>query len=65
MSEKIGIIVGMEDTFPAAFIAKVNETPGFKAEIAKIGETSSGLHARVPRPHRPHVATRCRTTAST
>jgi hypothetical protein len=41
MSEKIGIIVGMEDTFPAAFIAKVNETPGFTAEIAKIGETSA------------------------
>lgn len=39
MSERIGIIVGMEDTFPQAFIAKVNETPGFRAEIAKIGGT--------------------------
>jgi hypothetical protein len=39
MTQKIGIIVGMEDTFPEAFIAKVNETPGLKAEIAKIGET--------------------------
>ncbi|MEO8877232.1 MAG: hypothetical protein ABI461_16680 [Polyangiaceae bacterium] len=39
MTERIGIIVGWEDTFPAAFIAKVNETPGFHAEIAKLGAT--------------------------
>lgn len=39
MTERIGIIVGWEDTFPAAFIAKINETPGFQAEIAKIGAT--------------------------
>ncbi len=39
MTEKIGIIVGWEDSFPQAFIAKVNETPGFHAEIAKIGGT--------------------------
>jgi len=39
VTERIGIIVGMEDTFPHAFIAKVNETPGFRAEIAKIGGT--------------------------
>lgn len=39
MTERIGIVVGMEDSFPQAFIAKVNETPGFKAELAKIGGT--------------------------
>jgi hypothetical protein len=39
VSERIGIIVGMETTFPQAFIAKVNETPGYHAEIAKIGGT--------------------------
>ena len=39
MTERIGIIVGMEDTFPHAFIAKVNETPGFHAELAKLGGT--------------------------
>jgi len=39
MTVKIGLVVGMEDTFPPAFIAKVNETPGFKAELAKIGGT--------------------------
>jgi len=39
MTERIGIIVGMEDTFPHAFIAKVNQTPGFHAELAKLGGT--------------------------
>jgi hypothetical protein len=39
LTQRIGIIVGMEDTFPQAFIAKVNETPGFRGEIAKIGGT--------------------------
>jgi hypothetical protein len=39
MTQKIGLIVGMEDSFPPAFIAKVNETPGFKAEFARIGGT--------------------------
>ncbi len=38
MTERIGIIVGWENTFPPAFIAKVNETPGFHAEIMKIGD---------------------------
>ncbi|MDQ3264943.1 MAG: hypothetical protein M3Y59_14975 [Myxococcota bacterium] len=37
MTYRIGLIVGMENTFPPAFIAKVNENPGFQAEIAKIG----------------------------
>lgn len=37
VTERIGIIVGMEDSFPHAFIAKVNETPGFRAEFAKLG----------------------------
>lgn len=37
MTERIGLVVGMEDTFPPAFIAKVNETPGYLAEIVKIG----------------------------
>ena len=39
VTERIGIVVGWEDTFPAAFIAKVNETPGFVAEIARFGGT--------------------------
>jgi hypothetical protein len=39
VTERIGLIVGWEDSFPAAFIAKINETPGFKAELARIGAT--------------------------
>src|SRR5580700_10502334 len=37
MPEKIGILVGMEESFPGAFIESVNRQPGFVAEIAKIG----------------------------
>jgi hypothetical protein len=39
VSERIGIVVGMEESFPQAFMAKVNETPGYKAELAKFGGT--------------------------
>ncbi len=39
MSERIGIVIGWEESFPQAFMAKVNETPGFKAELAKFGGT--------------------------
>ena len=45
MTERIGIVVGMEDTFPQAFIAKVNETKGFTAEIAKFGATPEVFNA--------------------
>ena len=37
MSERIGVIVGWEESFPHAFIEKINQTPGFKAELAKLG----------------------------
>jgi glutathione synthase/RimK-type ligase-like ATP-grasp enzyme len=39
MTYKIGLIAGMETTFPDAFIAKVNQHPGFHAELARIGHT--------------------------
>ncbi|HXF14038.1 MAG TPA: hypothetical protein VN517_12855, partial [Terriglobales bacterium] len=36
--QKIGIIFGMENTFPAAFVAKVNSlSAGVQAEFVKIG----------------------------
>ncbi len=38
--ERIGLLVGWEDTFPQAFIERVNREPGIRAEIAKIGGTS-------------------------
>lgn len=39
MTERIGIVVGMEESFPDAFIESVNKIPGFSAEFAKIGGT--------------------------
>ena len=39
MPERIGLLVGWEDTFPPAFIDRVNREPGIRAEIAKIGGT--------------------------
>ena len=39
MPEKIGLLVGWEDTFPPAFIERVNREPGIVAELAKIGGT--------------------------
>ncbi len=38
MAERIGILVGMEDGFPQAFIERVNREPGFIGELAKLGE---------------------------
>ena len=43
MTERIGLIVGMENTFPGAFIAKVNETPGFHADLIKVGAVKERL----------------------
>lgn len=37
MTYRIGLIVGMEDDFPAAFIEKVNKHPEFQAELVKLG----------------------------
>ena len=48
MTERIGIIVGWEDSFPHAFIDKVNQTPGFRAEFAKLG----GIRESDPLPYR-------------
>ncbi len=39
MPERIGLLVGWENTFPPAFIERVNKEPGIVAEIAKIGGT--------------------------
>jgi|LNFM01.1.fsa_nt_gb hypothetical protein len=38
--ERIGLLVGWEDTFPPAFIERVNREPGIRAELAKIGGTA-------------------------
>ena len=39
MAERIGILVGWEQSMPAAFIERCNKVPGILAEIAKIGGT--------------------------
>ncbi len=41
MPERIGILVGWEDSFPKAFIERVNREPGVVAELAKIGGTEA------------------------
>ncbi len=37
MTERIGIICGREESFPQAFLARIDQTPGFKGELAKLG----------------------------
>ena len=37
MTHRIGLIVGMEDDFPPAFIERVSKHAGFHAEIMKLG----------------------------
>ena len=39
MPERIGILVGQEQSFPEAFIARVNTHAGIQAEYAKVGGT--------------------------
>jgi hypothetical protein len=39
MAERIGILVGWEQSMPQAFIERCNKVPGIQAEIAKIGGT--------------------------
>ena len=39
MAEKIGILVGWEQSMPQAFIERCNKVPGIHAEIATIGGT--------------------------
>lgn len=46
MSVKIGLLVGMEDSFPQAFIERCNQRPGVHAELAKIGGTRERFEAR-------------------
>ncbi len=40
MAEKIGLLVGYEESFPKAFLERCNKVPGIEAELAKIGGTA-------------------------
>lgn len=42
MAERIGVIAGMEQSFPQYFCEAVNRVPGFSAELAKLGGTPIG-----------------------
>lgn len=46
MTYRIGIIVGMEDDFPPAFIERVNRHSGYHAEIAKFGGIPEAFERR-------------------
>ena len=46
MSERIGLLVGWENTFPPAFIDRVNKESGVTAELAKIGGTDERFEKR-------------------
>ncbi len=37
MTERIGILCGMEESFPAAFIEKINTTTEYRGELATLG----------------------------
>jgi hypothetical protein len=39
MTERIGVLVGWEQSFPRAFLERANKVPGITAELAKIGGT--------------------------
>jgi hypothetical protein len=39
MADRIGLLVGWEDSFPKAFLERCNKVPGIEAELAKIGGT--------------------------
>ncbi len=46
MPERVGILVGQEQSFPETFIARVNAHPGIVAELARIGGTPETFQAR-------------------
>lgn len=48
MTEKIGVLVGWEQSFPQAFIERANKVPGIHAELATLG----GAPERYTSPYR-------------
>ena len=56
--KKIGIIFGMETTFPPALVEKINAmgVPGVHAELASDRRSTHGRALALPRDHRPHLA---------
>ncbi len=56
--KKIGIIFGMETTFPPALVDKINSMgeAGIQAELATVGEVRMAEPSPLPRHRRPHLA---------
>ena len=56
--KKIGILFGMENTFPQAFVNKVNSmaVDGITAEFVDIGTVKEAVSWRVFRDCRSHLA---------
>lgn len=48
MTERIGLLVGMEQSFPQAFLERCNKVPGVVAELASLG----GVPERFESPYR-------------
>jgi len=46
MADRIGLLVGWEDSFPKAFLERCNKVPGIEAELAKIGGTPEQFTSR-------------------
>jgi len=51
-NKKVGILFGMENTFPPALVEKINSmnVPGIEAEFGKIGGRADEWKARVDLP---------------
>ncbi len=58
MNKKIGIIFGMENTFPPALVEKINcdEGRGSHGRVREGGRRARWMSQRVSRDHRPHLA---------
>ena len=56
--KKIGIIFGMENTFPPALVDKINSmgVEGVSAEFVKVGGVRMDRAEEIRRHHRPHLA---------
>ena len=55
---KIGVLYGMEETFPPALVERINAmgVTGVMAEHLRVGGVGMADAQRVRRDHRPHLA---------
>ncbi len=55
---KIGILFGMENTFPGALVDRINSmsAPGIEAEFIKLGAVTMAAPSGYRIDHRPHLS---------